>query len=252
MNRVLLGILTPSSNTQLEPLTVRLLDGLPEVTAHFSRFRVVDVGLEASAQFDLDPILAAADLLADAQVNAIAWSGTSGGWRGIEHDQRLCDLIRQRTGIPATTSTLALLEAAAGDRAVGLVTPYPDDLHDVVVNTLTTAGVAITGSRNHFVTKSNWELSNIPAGAIGALAGELAASGVDAIAVYCTNLAAAPEAAAWEEAHGVRVYDSVALAVWGALRLAGVDAGRVTGWGSLFRALAPIHFALRQAQRQTS
>jgi maleate isomerase len=241
VNRVLLGILTPSSNTRLEPLTVSMLEGLPEVTAHFSRFRVVDVGLEASAQFDLDPILAAADLLADARVDAIAWSGTSGGWRGIEHDTRLCALIRQRTGVPATTSTLALMEAVTGngDRAVGLVTPYPDDLHDVVVSTLTTAGVAITGSRNHFVTKSNWELSTIPAEAVGAMVAELVADGSDAIAVYCTNLAAAQEAAAWEAEYGVPVYDSVALAVWGALRLAGVDPGRVAGWGSLFAPQKP-------------
>jgi maleate isomerase len=214
-----------------------MLDGLPEVSAHFSRFRVVDVGLEASDQFDFAPMLRAADLLADARVHAIAWSGTSGGWRGIEHDARLCAQIRERTGVPATTSTLALLDAVAGngDRAVGLVTPYPDDLHAVVVGTLAGAGIPITGSRNHSVTTSNWELSMIPAQALAAMVASLADAGPDAIAVYCTNLAAAQEVATWEAAYGVPVYDSVTLAVWGALRLAGVDTSRVAGWGSLFQ-----------------
>src|SRR4051794_17666327 len=127
-DRVLLGMLTPSSNTRLEPLTCRLLDGLPQVTAHFSRFRVVDVGLAAVGQFEPEPILAAAQLLADARVDSIVWSGTSGAWQGIDADHRLCAAITDRTGVPASTSTLALIDACERRRIkkLGLVTPYPD------------------------------------------------------------------------------------------------------------------------------
>jgi len=32
-------MLTPSSNTALEPVTAAMLANLPEVTAHFSRFK---------------------------------------------------------------------------------------------------------------------------------------------------------------------------------------------------------------------
>src|SRR5918912_725830 len=32
-----LGMLTPSSNTVLEPITYRMLAGVPDVTAHFAR-----------------------------------------------------------------------------------------------------------------------------------------------------------------------------------------------------------------------
>jgi maleate isomerase len=35
----------------------------------------------------------------------------------------------------------------------------------------------------------------------------------------------------------IPVYDSIALALWGALRVAGVDPARVEGFGRLFRAL---------------
>ena len=35
MKRVRIGMLTPSSNTALEPLTSAMLSGLPEVSAHF-------------------------------------------------------------------------------------------------------------------------------------------------------------------------------------------------------------------------
>jgi maleate isomerase len=235
--RVLLGILTPSSNTRLEPLTSRMLAPLDEVSAHFSRFRVVDVGLAAAGQFDLEVILSAAELLADARVDSIAWSGTSGGWRGIEADRELCIAITERTGIPATTSTLALLEAAKLTNAssLGLVTPYPDDMHKVVAKTLTGAGLKTTVDRNHAVTQSSWELSEISVETLTRLVSQLVVARPDVICTFCTNLAAAGEVEQWEKSWGVPIYDTVSLAVWGALRLAGVDTGRVTGWGRLFQ-----------------
>ena len=35
-----IGMLTPSSNTVLEPTTQAIIDPLPDVTAHFSRLKV--------------------------------------------------------------------------------------------------------------------------------------------------------------------------------------------------------------------
>ena len=144
--RVLLGMLTPSSNTVLEPVTAAMLAGLPEVSAHFGRFRVTEISLRDGAlgQFDLAPILDAARLLADARVDVIAWNGTSAGWLGFESDVRLCAAITQETGIPATSSVLALNAAMArsGARRWGLVTPY---LHDVQARIL--ANYAAAGGR---------------------------------------------------------------------------------------------------------
>lgn len=239
--RALLGVLTPSSNTRLEPLTARILAGLPEVSAHFSRFRVVDVGLEPAAvgQFDLGPILDAAALLADAQVAAIVWSGTSGAWRGLDADRELCAAITEQTGIPATTSTLALLDAAerAGYDELGLVTPYPDDMHDTVARTLGAAGLTVTASANLAVTTSNWALSTISGEALTELVAAVATSPGEppVITTFCTNLAAADLVEQWEADYGIPVFDTVSLAVWQVLQLAGVDASRVTGWGRLFK-----------------
>ena len=49
-----LGVLTPSSNTALEPLTSRLAEQIPGCSAHFSRFAVTEIALSAQAlgQFD--------------------------------------------------------------------------------------------------------------------------------------------------------------------------------------------------------
>ena len=69
--RIRLGILTPSSNTALEPLTSALLSGLPGASAHFARFRVTEISLRQASlgQFDNAAILDAARLLADARVD---------------------------------------------------------------------------------------------------------------------------------------------------------------------------------------
>ena len=107
-----LGMLTPSSNTILEPVTTAMLSGVPNVTAHFSRFKVTEIAIADSSdrQFDEDGILKAADLLADAKVNVIAWNGTSASWLGFERDEQLCARILSATGITAGTSVLAFRE----------------------------------------------------------------------------------------------------------------------------------------------
>src|SRR5687767_5631971 len=97
--RVRLGMLTPSSNTVLEPMTMAMLAGLPDVTAHFARFKVTEIALseQALAQFDDSEVLRAAELLAHAKVNVIAWNGTSASWLGFERDERLCERITAAT-----------------------------------------------------------------------------------------------------------------------------------------------------------
>ena len=79
-----LGVLTPSSNTALEPLTSAMVGSLPGVSAHFSRFTVTEISMRDQSlnQFDDSKILEAARLLADAHVDVICWSGTSASWLG--------------------------------------------------------------------------------------------------------------------------------------------------------------------------
>ena len=107
-----LGMLTPSSNTVLEPMTNAMISGLPEVSVHYSRFKVTEISLSerALSQFDSDAIMKAAELLAHAKVDVIAWNGTSAAWRGFDTDEQLCEQILSVTGIPACTSMLAYRE----------------------------------------------------------------------------------------------------------------------------------------------
>src|SRR3954466_12523690 len=149
---VRLGMLTPSSNTVLEPTTVAMLAGVPEATAHFARFRVIEIALSdrALGQFDDSEILRAAELLADAKVDAIAWNGTSAGWLGFERDERLCERITAATGIAACTSILAFREILTRKRLrrIGLVTPYINDVQAGIMATWAAAGVSCAAERH--------------------------------------------------------------------------------------------------------
>ena len=83
-----IGLLTPSSNTIMEPRVSQILADTPGTTAHFARFRGVKIAMsdEALGQFSFVPQLEAAEHLVDAKCDVIAWGGTSGGWLGADVD----------------------------------------------------------------------------------------------------------------------------------------------------------------------
>jgi maleate isomerase len=232
-----LGMLTPSSNTVLEPMTAAMLAGLPQVTAHFSRFRVTEIALspQALGQFGHDEILRAAELLAHAKVDVIGWNGTSASWLGFEQDERLCERIEAATGIRACTSVLAFREIfeLTGIRRIGLVTPYTDDVQARIIDTWRGAGILCAAER-HAGLHDNFSFSQVGEAAVTQLVREVGRGDCDAVAVVCTNMHGARVAETLERELKVPVYDSIATTLWKSLQLAGVDPGAVKGWGSLF------------------
>lgn len=242
MNRTLIGMLTPSSNTVLEPYTQAILASLlPEVTAHFQRFRVTQIALNDAAlrQFDNSALIEAARLLADARMDAIAWNGTSSGWLGFDADHRLCAEVTEATGIPATTSVLALNEALSGlgARRIGLVTPYTDDVQEKILGHYREAGFDVV-AESHLGDRGNFSFSDYAEPVIEAQLREVAAARPDAIAIFCTNLRGAPVVARMEAELGLPILDTVSVTVWKTLRMTGHDPSRIRGWGSLFQRLA--------------
>ena len=235
--RKLIGVLTPSSNTALEPLTSAMVAGVPGVTAHFSRFRVTEISMgdKSQNQFDERTILDAAKLLADAHVDVICWSGTSASWLGFERDRALCARITEVTGIPATTSVLALndLLAAQGARTLGLVSPYVEDVQQRIVANYAALGIKCVAER-HLDLTVNFSFAEVAPDTLRAMLREVAQQRPDAITVMCTNLHGAPLVDEMERELGIPIYDSVATVVWKALKIAGADARHVKGWGGLF------------------
>jgi maleate isomerase len=239
--RILLGMLTPSSNTVLEPVTTQMIAGLPEASAHFGRFRVTEIALseQALGQFDDREILRAAELLSHAKVNVIGWNGTSSGWLGFDADERLCRRLSEATRIPACTSVLALNEIfrLTGVKSFGLVTPYRDDVQQRIVENYARSGFECRAERN-LRLQDNFSFSEVTAEQIRAMIREVAKAKPDAITIFCTNLRGAPLVDELEAETGIPIYDSIATVVWKSLKLAGLDPKRIQRWGRLFREVA--------------
>jgi len=237
-----IGMLAPSSNSVLEPVTSRMLGAFGNsVTAHFSRFRVTEIsmGTQSQSQFDSTPILAAADLLADAKVDVIAWNGTSASWLGFERDKALCRQIEERTGIRATSTILALNEAIRllGIRRMALVTPYLSEIQERIIANYRTLGVEVVADRR-LEDRGNFSFACYSPEHVAGLMRETAEAKPDAIAVVCTNFRGTDLIAEVERDTGIVVLDSIAVTLWGTLRACGIPQARIDGWGRLFREVA--------------
>lgn len=232
-----LGMLTPSSNTVLEPFTAAMLSDLPDVSAHFQRFRVVKISMEADSrgQFEREPMLEAAELLAEAKVQSICWNGTSSGWLGFDTDRRLIEAIETRTGIRACSCVLAMnaLFEGMGAKRIGLVTPYLPEIQNAIVANYENHGYHVV-SELHLNDPGNFSFAEYDAARIAAMCRAVAADRPDAIAIYCTNFRGTGIAPQIEAETGIPVIDSVSAALWQSMRTAGADPSRVQGWGRLF------------------
>ncbi len=232
-----LGMLTPSSNTVLEPLTAAMLADLPDASAHFARFRVLKISMDEDAlgQFKNEPMLAAAELLADAEVQSICWNGTSSGWLGFDTDRALIAEIEARTGVKACSSILAMNELLGklGALRVGFITPYLPEIQTRILANYRAEGFEIAGER-HLGDPGNFSFATYTEAEILDLCRAVAAERPDAITIYCTNFRGARLAPIIEAETGIPVLDSVSTALWKSMQVAGDDPARIKGWGRLF------------------
>lgn len=233
-----IGMIVPSSNTCLEPQTYRILGDREDVTVHFTRIEVTRIALDAgsSTQFDQAGMVAAARLLRTAEVDVIAWNGTAGSWLGAEQDRAMVEAISEATGVPATTSTLAYLDAFErfGIARVGLVSPYTGDVNEAITASYAREGIDVVGER-HLGLDVNESFARVTPGELVPQSLELARAGgggPDAIVYLCTNLYGAPIVEKVEAETGVPALDSVALTLWRCLDLVGAR-GLDPRWGRL-------------------
>jgi maleate isomerase len=238
-----IGMLTPSSNTVLEPVTAQMVAALKlDATVHFSRLRVTAISPQRQSRDQFTPaaMVSAASLLADAHVDVIVWNGTSGGWEGVERDREIVDAIEKETGIPATTGTLATIEAlnALGVRRYGLVVPYIDEITAAIRSTFADSGLTCVAWTNEGVSV-NWDFCLISPDLVATRCREVARAAPEAIVIFCTNLCGAPVVDQLEAELGMPILDSVAVCLWGAFHRLGQPVA-VPGFGKILtRALTP-------------
>ena len=228
---VRLGILVPSSNSNAEGITARMLKDQPDISVHYSRF---PLPANPDEPIDRSVLGNAPSLLRDVEIEGLAFHGTSGSWTGLEAEQRLCQTLAEAVGAPVTTASTAMIAAlhALSARQISVVFLGPSELIPVIQTEYANHDLEITGSASSKVAMSNQEIGRLDRQSIESLMRP--AFDVDADAVVCigTNLRSGYLAAAFEAEYGVPVIDSGTATLWHLLRIAGV--GRpIPGWGRL-------------------
>jgi maleate isomerase len=228
MTRV--GILTPASNSNLEPITAAMLAGLANVSVHFSRFRLPP-SLEAPIAFD--DLAPAAELLVEAGVELLVLHGTAGSWTGPDGDRALCRTLEDRFGSPATTATLAVLDAlgSLGVARYGLVFPGPAEIAEEIARRYEVEGF-VCGRIAAGELSDNRSIGSLEPGRVAALVEEAHDDTLDAVVIVGTNTPSAPLVEGLEARLPGLVVDSTGATTWQFLRLVGWGEP-LAGWGKL-------------------
>ena len=216
------GILIPSSNTVLEPLSASLFS-TSKSTVHFSRLRVIDVTLnqESFDQFSMVKQIDAAKLLCDAGVDSVVWGGTSASWLGADHDAKFCELLKTVTGIPSGSCTLEMNRLFNTHKAktFGLVTPYTPDVQKRIIKNYTSMGFTCLAER-HYGGSISSEFAAIEEHVIAQMVRDVAQKQPDIIFIMCTNMRGARVSEQLSQEVGIPVFDSAIVTLQAGLRLA--------------------------------
>lgn len=229
-----LGILVPSSNSNAETLTASILAAQQDLGVHYSRFRLPP---SLDDTVDLGVLGDAPALLNDADLQAIAFHGTSGSWTGIDGDRALCGELEAACGAPATTASVAVVEAlgALSATRIGVVFPGPGSIASRIQQEYSRHGIDVQAVSVPEAAMSNPEIARLDSAAIGAMMRPAFVHGLDAVVCVGTNLRSGYLVEGFEQEFGIPVVDSAIATLWHVLQLAGV--GRpITGWGALLAA----------------
>jgi arylmalonate decarboxylase len=195
-------------------------------------------------------ILPAAEYLAQQGVDAIMVIGTSlTFYRGPEAHTQLLKDLRERTGLPVSTMSQALIDGLRemGAKRVAVATAYTDVVNRKLKELLEAAGVEVLSlecfnllefNAPHKMTEA--EIISLSDTAV-AKANAAKVAGAEAILISCGGLRTLGVARPLEANHGIPVVSSATAAFWAAMRLVG-ESGHVDGYGRLFeQSREPVH-----------
>lgn len=176
--------------------------------------------------------------LASAEVDVILQAGTAiAFFRGFGHDQELSRRITAATGINATTSLTAVIEAlrALGIKRPAIATSYLADIDARLAAVLQQSGFEVAAIRGMGLKRSI-DMGKVMPDETYRLAYEVAcgASDVDGIFISCGNLRSFEAIARLETDTGLPVVTSNQAGLWQTLRMVGIG-DRLPNLGRLLR-----------------
>ena len=245
-----LGLLVPASDMVSE---VDFHNHLPPsvvfYTARLHQPQDSGIGTAANYQGLVDSAPDAAKSVALANPELLVYSCTSGSFfKGPDWHRELSDLLERSSGIPAITTSTAVLTALAalGARTVFLASPYPDSVNQAEADFLKSHGFQITAVLNFGCTKSQEIYRISPENIVETVVARRSEiKRNDVLFVTCTGLRAVDAVETLERELDLPVITSNSAALWLAMRRLGIDAAKIQV-GRLFR-LSPKGDLLKTA-----
>lgn len=146
-NQRRIGVLLPPGNVSVER---EFSSFVPDnVAINYNRMsRPVSVSTKSSMLSMLPSLERAARDIAQCNPEVILFACTSGSFlEGRGREDEIAQRIREYTGIPAVTTSMAVVAALSALllKRVYMITPYPDEINDEEVAFLAHYGVEVTG-----------------------------------------------------------------------------------------------------------
>lgn len=235
--RAKLGLIVPPTNTVNEAEWSRMV---PEgVTFHTHRMPLhSDTTSEAGKKALNDDLDHVVGMLKQSRIDAVAYACTAGSM--INPVNRLPDALSARNGVPAVTTSAAIVAAlkALGVTRLSVATPYAQKTNDHEVHFLEENGFAVekliglgigANGPHEFPRIAETPLDKVHDHARAAFV-----PGSEALLITCTDFPTLPLIEPLEAELGVPVVTSNQATFWAMLRAAGLD-DRFDNFGRLLQ-----------------
>ncbi len=224
-----IGLVIPSSNVTLEYEMPMLA---PQgVSIHYSRIpQTEDNEEQISAMINYVP--EKVSLLAHARVDVIGFGCTSGSFvKGMGYDKEIIEIIQQNTGIKATTTSSAVVEALKliGVKKLSVGAPYTNPIMEKLKIFLSKNGFEIIKMEGLNMLSGEGDL---PLEATYELIRRIDHPDSEAIFISCTDFKTVELLDILENDFGKKVISSNQATMWKLLRLSGIKMS-IHGFGSL-------------------
>ena len=231
--RARIGVIIPGVNVNLEPEFYRVAP--KGVSVHTARMLLLGKATQESYLKMEQDTERAAQELATAEVDVVAWACTSGGV--LLQPRKIEERICQIAGCPAIstlTSAIAALNVL-GVKRVALGTPYVSFINESEIKSLDDAGFKVVSMYGLEMGENQEErrgIARVPPQSLHRFASHIDRDDADAIFISCTNIAGIEEIAQVEAERGKPVITSNSVTIWHSLRTAGIN-DKIEGFGRL-------------------
>jgi len=232
-----IGVLAPPGNVAMERELPLFLP--PGVVMNHNRLSRPGNAISRESLLAMAESLdRAAHDLAQAHPEVIVYGCTSGSFlEGVGKEARLAERITRHTGIPAVTTSTAVVEAlrAQGARRVFMLTPYPEAVNEHEVAFCRHYGFEVV-ALDSFRCPTSEDIRAISSDQVAerVLGNTGAIGGCDTIFISCTNLLTMDRIETIEARSGRPVVTSNQASLWAGLARMGVPMQGIRA-GSLFQ-----------------